>query len=336
MVLAGKIIRIKKDDDCLKWAIVGTGYMATTWADTLLMSKIGVLHAVCSRSLGKSEAFGQKFGCSKAYCGVEALLVSQADELDFVYVATPLKSHYPIIKRCIEAGVNVLTEKPATECADEWSELAKMAKQHDVLLIEGMWMRCLPTFRQAETWIEEGEIGKVTWIKAELNKFQIPFPGQLREDTGVLMDYGVYALYFACHFLGGQPEWINSYGRQDSNGDDADWMIAAGKDEKTAVINISSNFHSASRAAVVGEDGLIEWGSPFNRTSNVVLHCFRSGNQNSKEFVYQNQGFEHQLAEVTRTQKEGLKESRLLSHQMTLSTLGFAEEVQNIARERRC
>ena len=107
-----------------------------------------------------------------AYDQLDDMLSDISDELDFVYIATPLESHAPIIRKCILAGVNILSEKPATETADIWAELASLAKQHGVLLIEGMWMRCLPTFVQANEWINDGKIGDVRWIRADMHKFQ--------------------------------------------------------------------------------------------------------------------------------------------------------------------
>jgi predicted dehydrogenase len=324
-LLAKKILRTEKEDGCLKWGIVGTGYMASTWADLLLRSPIGQLHSVCSRSPIKAREFGRKFGCDKVFGKLEEMLADVGEGLDFVYIATPLASHFEIIQKCIELGVNVLSEKPATENAEEWSVLAQLAKQRGVLLIEGMWMLCLPTFRQAESWIEEGQIGEVKWIRADLHKFQAPVPGSARRDTGVLMDYGVYALSFACHFLGGSPDWCQSHWRQHLHGADADWAIVAGRQDRTAVINVSSNFHTASRAAVIGTSGVIEWGSPFNRTDEITLRSFKSSQEHSKHFTYSNLGFEFQLEEVTRTLREGLSESRILNHQMTFDALSLAD-----------
>lgn len=327
-LLARKILRTGKEDACLKWGIIGTGYMAATWADLLLRSPVGELHAVCSRSPIKAREFGRKFGCDKVFGKLEEMLADVGEELDFVYVATPLASHSEIIQKCIEFGVNVLSEKPATETAKEWAVLAQMAKQRDVLLIEGMWMLCLPTFRQAESWIAEGQIGEVTWIRADLHKFQLPVPSGAGRDTGVLMDYGVYALSFACHFLGGSPDWCQSHWRQNSHGADADWAVVAGRQERTAVINVSSNLHASSRAAVIGESGMIEWGDPFNRAGEITLRNFKSCDEHSKNFTYRNQGFEFQLEEVTRTLREGLSESRILHHQMTFDALSLADRVR--------
>lgn len=324
---ARKVLPVRKDSDCLKWAIVGTGYMATIWADLLLSSPIGELHAVCSRSTEGAQSFGRKFGCQRRYNGLDRLLVEEGEHLDFVYVATPLHSHFAIIKSCLKAGLNVLTEKPATSNAQEWLELTALAKAQGALLIEGMWTRCLPTFRQADAWIKEGLIGDVQEISANLNKFQPYSQGKLPEETGVLMDYGVYVLAFGCHFLGGEPARISSRCDRDADGRDTAWSIKARRHGKTAIIGISSKSRAPSKATVVGEIGTIEWSEPFNRTDTIALRRLGVHEPVTKTFDYRQGGFEYQLAEVTRTLREGLPESEILSHRLTLSTLNFAERI---------
>lgn len=327
-LLARWLLPVGRDADCLRWGIVGTGYMASVWADLLLISPSAQLHAVCSRTPSRAAWFGRRFGCAKTFGHLEDMLDQIGAELDAVYVATPLDSHYSIIRRCIEAGVNVLTEKPATRTVEDWSALSKAAKERGVLLVEGMWMRCLPTFEIAERWIGEGRIGDVRWIKADFNKFQPSLAVQSPGDTGVLMDYGVYALSFVCHFLGGRPEWCRSETRRDCHGRDADWAIVAGRGDRTATVNMSSNTHASSTAAVIGDEGMIEWGDPFNRTGEITLHSFRSGRSEPRKFKYRNEGFEYQLEEVTRALKSHLAESSILTHDATLDVLDFAEQLQ--------
>lgn len=326
-LLAGGILRPRRQEASLKWGIVGTGYMATIWADLLLASPEAEIFGVCSRCEQKGREFGRRFGCDRSFSDLDDMLKTQASELDFIYVATPLASHYLIIDKCIDAGVNVLTEKPATKTAAEWEYLCRSAKTRGVLLVEGMWSNCLPTMQQAEAWIDEGRIGEVQWIRAEFNKCNLPNLKGLQESRGILMDYGVYALGFACRFLGGYPEAIKREVRRNADGEDADWSIVARRRDRTAVINLSSNFHAGSGAIIVGETGMIEWSSPFNRTNEIVLTSFRTSTSVRMQYLYRHMGFEFQLEEVTRTLRNGLMESAILSHRMTSDTLRFADQL---------
>lgn len=331
-MLANGLARTKREKACLSWAIVGTGYMASVWGDLLLRSGENELSAVCSRTTQAGELFAKKFGCNKFFASIEEMLEAMSAELDFVYVATPLSSHCSIIEKCVKAGVNVLTEKPATDSPEEWAELTKLAKKHRVILIEGMWMRCLPTFKQAEQWVAQGKIGRVHLIKADLYKFQPRVGVGSSPDKGLLMDYGVYALSFVCTYLKGIPEWCESWIRYDSNGDDADLSIVSGRDGVFSVINLSSNFHGSSGAAVIGDRGMIEWANPFNRSSVISLYDFATGAREVHKFRYIRSGFEYELEEVVRTFREGLCESSVLNHRTTYDTLVFAKMVRELCK----
>jgi len=329
-ILASEFIRTSTDPRALKWGVVGTGNMASVWADLLLSSRFSELSAVCSRTESKAQVFRRKFGGKHAFSRLDDMLATLGDELDIVYIATPLSSHFEITKICLEAGVNVLVEKPATETQEDWSLLCKLARQRNVLLIEGMWMRCLPTFRQAESWIDDGLIGDVRWIRADLHKFRPLAQSRIGGDSGVLMDYGVYGLSFVRHFLGAPPEWHKSSKHLTTNGTDTEWSIMIGRQRTTGIINISSNSHASSRATIIGESGIIDWESPFNRTGRITLHDFSSGGKLSKKFSYKHQGFEYQLDEVKRTLENRLSESKILDHASTLETLKIMDNLRRI------
>ena len=325
--LSTTIFRVRKAAGCLNWGVVGTGHMASTWADLLLGSRIGRLRAVCSRSAARANSFARKFGCELAYGHVDEMLRKEAGRLDMVYLATPLDSHASLIRECIDAGVGVLTEKPATRTAEQWAELTAFAKRRNVLLVEGMWMRCLPAHRQAETWIEEGKIGTIRLVKADLNKFIAPTASGMQPVEGVMMDFGVYALSFICNFLGGKPEWHQAESRYDESGHDRDWTIIARRGDRSAVVNLSQNSHSTSRAMVIGDLGIIEWQSPFNRTNQISLYTRQSRQRVRKTFLHLHGGYDWQLQEVTKAFAARSLESSLLSHDATFNTLKLADEL---------
>lgn len=114
------------------------------------------LVAVASRALSKAQAFidehapegtcAQKAGLVKELpqaVGSYDELVQRAD-VDCVYVGTPHPQHYENARLAIEAGKNVLLEKPATLNAAEWSDLVRRARAKDVFLMEGAHRLLLP------------------------------------------------------------------------------------------------------------------------------------------------------------------------------------------------
>lgn len=54
------------------------------------------------------------------------------EKLEYVIIATPPSTHYDIIKNCLNAGVNVLVEKPAVLDLNQWDEVVALAKQKNL------------------------------------------------------------------------------------------------------------------------------------------------------------------------------------------------------------
>lgn len=321
--------RSKKNDNPIRWGVIGLGYMAETFSCAIDGNKDGVVYAVASRSLDTAKAFAKKHGYCKAYGSYEEMVNDKSLKLDVIYIATPVKYHSEHVKLCIEAGMNVLCEKPITSTLEEFEELTKIARKHNCFFMEGMWMKCLPSFQKACQWIKDGKIGDVELVKVDFYKRE-----HIREDHaiynandcgGILQDFGVYALAFMEHFFDGYPEELSSNSRISSHGIDADWQITAKKGDVRAFVNLSSNFGSLSKAAVIGKNGFVEWNSQFNRTNTVTL--YDANGKQVERFVcnYIYEGFEYEVNETQKCIRQGLKESRI-------ATLNGTYNVQKIIK----
>lgn len=316
---------VRKNPNPVKWGIIGLGNMAEVLALTIDGDKDAVVYAVSSRSLNKAKSFAERHGKCLAYGSYDDMLNDAKATLDIIYIATPVKYHYPIIKSCLMAGKNVLCEKPITSTLSQFEELLALAKEKNCFLMEGMWMKCLPTFRKAIEWIDAGKIGTVDLIKADFYKKQTINPEKsiynLEEGGGVLLDYGAYAIAFMTAFLQGIPEKLSFSSRISLLGIDTDWQIHAKKGKREAFVNISSNFSGASKASVTGDQGSIEWDSQFNRTNKISL--FDAHGRKVEDYVckYTYQGFEYEVQEVNECIKTEKTESVMIPLSETLSTL---------------
>jgi predicted dehydrogenase len=331
-LVAKGFLVVKKNPGAIKWGIIGLGNMAEVISTTIDGNKDAIVHGVASRSIEKAKSFAARHGKCKAYGSYDEMLKDPNNNLDIIYIATPVMQHYAIVKQCLLAGKNVLCEKPITYNSSQFKELIEFAKENNCFLMEGMWMKCLPTFIQAQKWIHEDKIGKVELVKADFYKKELIKPElsifDVKQGGGVLTDYGVYAISFMTTFLKAVPESMQFSKRVSSFGIDSDWQLSAKKENKKAFINISSNFSSQSKAAIIGEKGSIEWNSQFNRTNKITL--FDSYGNQIEEFVYKYkyQGFEHEVEEVTRCLKGGKKESVLVPLKESLDTLTVIDQLK--------
>jgi UDP-N-acetyl-2-amino-2-deoxyglucuronate dehydrogenase len=91
-----------------KFAIIGCGRIAKRHAENI--ARLGKLEAVCDVVAERAESFAKVYG-AKAYSSVEDLLQNEK-EVQIVAVCSPNGLHAEHIIKSLQAGKDVLTEKP--------------------------------------------------------------------------------------------------------------------------------------------------------------------------------------------------------------------------------
>lgn len=317
-----------------RWGIIGLGAMAEQFANALDCVHDAEITAVASRDIAKAQRFAKRHSAPHAYGSYLDMVQDARIELDVIYIATPVRCHYRDIKMCLELGKNVICEKPITLTAAEFEELTHLAVEKEVFLMEGMWMKCLPTYVKGIEWIDQGTIGEVQFIQVDLSKdiLEMLSDGSKNStgDEGVLLDYGVYALAFAFGFAGNSYRIESAYSHRNARNIDRHWVITLDVCGVRAFITISSEIEGDRRAVIVGEQGRIEWHRQFNRT-NIIERFNQVGHSEEvfkTKYIYD--GFEHQIHEVHRCLRQKQQESSRITWGSTLATLQLIDELRRI------
>ena len=122
----------------------------------------------------KSVKFGDEFkiDAARAYKDYKTLLKKEAvkpaeERLDFIVVVVPNAGHYPIAKACLEAGFNVVCEKPMTCTLAQAKELeALVAKTKKVFTLTHNYTG-YPMVKQARKMAQGGELGRINKVVVE-------------------------------------------------------------------------------------------------------------------------------------------------------------------------
>ena len=180
----------------INWGVIGTGKIAHTFSSALAKTENAVFYAVASRSLDKAEKFAGEFGFSKAYGSY--LQLAQDNDIDIIYIATPMASHFNDVMTCLENGKNVLCEKSATLNSSQLEKILTKAKEKNLFFMEAMWTKCRPVFLKIREWIKDDKIGDIKYIKADFsnNVRYNPDDRLFRADCGggALLDLAVYPI----------------------------------------------------------------------------------------------------------------------------------------------
>jgi predicted dehydrogenase len=200
-----------------RWGIVGTGGISRTTAGDLHLTENVDLVAVASRTTENAEAFAAEFDVPRAYGSYDELFA--AEDVDVVYIGTPIGTHFEVARQALLAGKHVLLEKAFTTSADEARELAALATSQRRFLMEAMWMRFNPAIQQVLAEIAAGAIGDVRTVQAGFGFPPPPDAIHWRQDLGggSLLDMGVYPLSFA-HLVMGVPDSVEATGEMRDDG----------------------------------------------------------------------------------------------------------------------
>ncbi len=188
----------------VNWGILGAGSIAKAIATGLGQSRTGKLLAVASRSQEKADKFGAERNVPRRYGSYEALLNDK--DVDVVYVCTPHPLHARWAIRAIEAGKNVLVEKPFALNAPQAAAIFEAAREAGVFAMEAFMYRCNPQTAKVIELIRQGAIGSVGVIQATFS-FHSGFnpDGRLWSNAmagGGIMDVGCYAVSM-CRLIAG-------------------------------------------------------------------------------------------------------------------------------------
>ena len=161
----------------LRFGMIGGGngaFIGDVHRHGALMDDLAVLVAGCfSRNREKSLETAEKWNITdpdRVYPNYEAMAEAESrreDGIDFVTIATPNDTHYPIAKCFLEHGIHIMCDKPLALTAEQGYELEALAKEKDLLFGVSYTYTGYAMTRQAREMIDNGEIGKITCIQGE-------------------------------------------------------------------------------------------------------------------------------------------------------------------------
>lgn len=119
----------------------------------------------------KASAPDYDIPAERAYGSYQELLETEAklpedQRIDFVSIATPNHTHFQIAKAAVEAGFNVICDKPLTFDLAQAEELAKVVDNSDVVFAVTHNYTGYPLVRQAREMILSGELGEIQATRA--------------------------------------------------------------------------------------------------------------------------------------------------------------------------
>src|SRR4051812_40183305 len=153
----------------LKWGLIGAGDIARRRIAPALRDLPDCELVSVSRSRSElAEKFANEFGARKWFADWHKLV--EDDEIDAVYIATPVFLHGEQTIAAANAGKHVLCEKPMALNVTECDKMIGACLANDVKLGVAYYRRFYPAIECAKQIICSGQIGKVS--VAQINAFE--------------------------------------------------------------------------------------------------------------------------------------------------------------------
>jgi len=120
-----------------------------------------------------------------------------AEKIDVASIATPSKTHYAIAKQLLNAGKDVLVEKPLAMASEQAWELVELAEKQGRTVAVGHEFRYHPAVVDLKARLDKGELGGIRSIITNRLVYKLP-----RRDMGAIHALAVHEMDLYCHLMG--------------------------------------------------------------------------------------------------------------------------------------
>ncbi len=182
----------------IKWGVIGCGGIADrrTLPGMMLASNAELI-AVMDANKAAADACKEKYNAKYAFDKMEDVLA--IDEIQAVYIASPVFCHKEQAMAAADAGKDILIEKPVGLTAAEAEEIAAYCEKKGVKLGVGFMMRFHAYHQAMHDIVSSGKIGEIVSARAQLTCWYPEMENCWRQDMklsggGAMMDMGVHCV----------------------------------------------------------------------------------------------------------------------------------------------
>jgi predicted dehydrogenase len=194
----------------MKIAILGAGMIVQDWLPIAKDLENIELAAMLGTDKDKEamEKLQAEYGIGQLFYDYDELLAS--DVADTMYVALPNFLHFAFSKKALEAGKNVIVEKPFASNLKEFTELEQLALDKNLFLMEAITNQYLKNYDQVKLDLEK--VGDVKIVECNYSQYSSRYD-LFKQGTilpafnpamsgGALMDLNIYNIHFVAGLFG--------------------------------------------------------------------------------------------------------------------------------------
>jgi predicted dehydrogenase len=182
----------------VKWGVIGCGGIADRRTiPGMMLAENAELVAVMDANGEAAARVKEKYGARYAFDKMEDLLA--LDEIEAVYIASPVFCHKEQALAAARAKKDILIEKPVGLSVAEAEEIAAFCKSEGVKLGVGFMMRFHAYHQKMRELVQSGKIGEVVSVRSQFTCWYPEMENCWRQQKqlsggGAMMDLGVHCV----------------------------------------------------------------------------------------------------------------------------------------------
>ena len=270
----------------LKYAMIGgasESFIGPIHRMAVQMDDLADLVAGCfSRDAAKNAATGTELAipADRLYSDGAKLISAEKGKIDFLVICTPNDTHYALAKLALEAGLDVLCEKPLSLTAGEAADLARIAARRRRILAVPFTYTGYPMVKLARDLVKQGELGRIDkivieYVQGSFRKIDFTRPLDKRNawkmnpavsgPSCVVADIGVHAFTMIEYVTGLEVKTLladlSSFAPGNKLDDDASILMRLSKGAKAALVTskVATGEENGVRLRVYGEKASLFW-----------------------------------------------------------------------------
>lgn len=182
----------------LHWGVIGAAGIADRRTlPGMMLADNAELVAVMDVNLDIAGRIQAKYGARRAYDRLADMVAD--DEVEAVYIATPVALHHEQAVAAARAGKHVLIEKPIALTAAQSDGVIAVCQANKVRIGVGLMMRYHVYHQQIRELITSGRLGDVVSMRTLFTCWYPDIPGSWRQSAasaggGALLDMGIHCI----------------------------------------------------------------------------------------------------------------------------------------------
>lgn len=179
----------------LNGAVIGCGFFAQYQMQAWRAVPGVRISALCDRDAVRLAETAARFGVARTYADAEAMM--EAEDLDFVDIATTVASHRPLVLAAARAGLHAICQKPfAATMQDAREMVATMERAGKVLMVHENFRWQSPVRALLEA-LRDGAVGRPFFARFSFRSGHDVFAGQpylATDPRFIIQDLGIHIL----------------------------------------------------------------------------------------------------------------------------------------------